>query len=190
MTSLFALTPYLSGNPRPEKNPVYVFLQQYKHHLSLASAACFPAGCGPQSHSGAFRDTVLYCKCSGSSAHPAEQGLPSTAFSSAPLQPVARARLCTLNPPVPAWGMVPPGASTTWLQPIPPHPPLQHSLTPLREEGKCGGMREGRATGSPAVRACVLQGNGKREGFLWILAPGCNQYNLDFKYFISVTLIS
>lgn len=163
MTSLFALTPYLSGNPRPEKNPVYVFLQQYKHHLSLASAACFPAGCGPQSRSSAFRDAVLYRKCSGSSAHPAEQGLPSTAFSSAPLQPVAKARLCTLNLPVPAWGMVPPGASTTWLQPIPPHPPLHHSLTHFGKKGSVGGC--GRAEAQVAQLSepvfCRAMGRGK-----------------------------
>lgn len=45
VTSLFALTPYLSGISRSEKNSACVFLQQYKHHFSLASAACFPVGC-------------------------------------------------------------------------------------------------------------------------------------------------
>ena len=125
----------------------------------------------PQSRSGAFRDTVLYRKCAGASAYSAEQGLSSTAFSSTPLQPVARALLRTLNPPVPGWGTLPRGARTTWLQLIPPHPSLQHPLTLFGKKGSMGGCGRAKAQlarlSEPAL--CRVMGRGKLFFESWSL---------------------
>lgn len=116
---------------------------------------------------------MLSRKCSGASAHPAEQGLPSTAFSSSPLDLESS---CT--------GM---GNGLSWCQDnlAAADPSSSPAAAPLWEEGKRAGMWEDRGMGSPAISLWFA---GRWEEGMFSLDPG--QRNLDCKCFMLVTLTS